>query len=64
MDVKMLLEFMYILCGIILLISGVYSFLDKKNPKRIGSAAFWIIFGFLFIKYNFDASYKYFSYSL
>ena len=49
MDVKMLLEFMYILCGIILLISGVYSFLDKKNPKRIGSAAFWIIFGFLFI---------------
>jgi len=49
MDVKMLLEFMYILCGIILLISGVYSFLDKNNPKRIGSAAFWMIFGFLFI---------------
>lgn len=49
MDTKMLLEFMYILCGIVLLISGVYSFLDKNNPKRVGSAAFWIIFGFLFI---------------
>ncbi|WP_418965005.1 DUF979 domain-containing protein [Cetobacterium sp.] len=49
MDTKILLEFMYILCGIVLLISGVYSFLDKNNPKRVGSAAFWIIFGFLFI---------------
>ncbi|WP_297598482.1 DUF979 domain-containing protein [uncultured Cetobacterium sp.] len=49
MDVKTLLEIMYILCGVVLLVSGVYSYLDKKNPKRFGSAAFWMIFGFLFI---------------
>lgn len=49
MNTTMLLEFMYILCGVILLVSGVYSFLDKSNPKRLGSTVFWIIFGFLFI---------------
>ena len=49
MDVKILLEVMYILCGVVLLVSGVYSYLDKENPKRYGSSAFWIIFGFLFI---------------
>ena len=59
MDTKMLLEFMYILCGIVLLISGVYSFLDKNNPKRVGSAAFWIIFGFLFkVKTNIPGEYS------
>ncbi|MGL5951498.1 MAG: DUF979 domain-containing protein [Cetobacterium sp.] len=49
MNTTMLLEFMYILCGVILLVSGVYSFLDKSNPKRLGSTVFWMIFGFLFI---------------
>ena len=49
MNINTLLEIMYILCGIVLFISGIYSFLDKTNPKRYGSAAFWIIFGFLFI---------------
>lgn len=49
MSVNMLLELMYILCGIVLIVSGVYSLLDKNNPKRMGSAAFWFIFGFLFI---------------
>lgn len=49
MDVNVLLEIMYILCGIILFVSGIYSFLDKNNPKRLGSAAFWFIFSFLFI---------------
>ncbi len=49
MNVKMLLELMYVLCGVVLLISGGYSLADKSNPKRFGSAAFWFIFGFLFI---------------
>lgn len=49
MDTKILLEIMYILCGIILIVSGIYSLLDKTNPKRLGSAIFWFIFGFLFL---------------
>lgn len=47
--VNMLLEIMYIICGIILITCGFYAYLDKNNPKRIGSALFWIIFGFIFI---------------
>ena len=49
MDTKVLLEIMYILCGIVLIVSGIYSLLDKTNPKRLGSAVFWFIFGFLFL---------------
>lgn len=49
MDTKILLEIMYILCGIVLIVSGIYSLLDKTNPKRLGSAIFWFIFGFLFL---------------
>lgn len=53
MDVKLLvktiLEIMYIVCGIVLIIGGLYSYADKKNPKRIGSAIFWILFGIIFL---------------
>lgn len=49
MNIKFLLEIMYVLCGIVLITSGVFSILDKSNPKRFGSGAFWFIFGFLFI---------------
>jgi uncharacterized membrane protein len=53
MDNKMLvdtiLEIMYIVCGIVLIIGGIYSYTDKKNPKRIGSAVFWILFGIIFL---------------
>lgn len=44
-----ILELMYILCGIILIICGVYSLKDKDNPKKVGSFLFWAIFGFIFI---------------
>lgn len=44
-----ILEIMYIVCGIVLIIGGLYSFFDKKNPKRLGSALFWILFGIIFI---------------
>lgn len=49
MNIKLLLELMYVLCGIVLITSGIYSILDKTNPKRIGSGIFWFIFGFLFL---------------
>ncbi|SJZ42546.1 Uncharacterized membrane protein [Cetobacterium ceti] len=45
----MILELMYIVAGLIALITGVYAYLDEKHPKRVGTAAFWIIFGVIFI---------------
>lgn len=47
--INTLLEIMYIVCGIILIICGVYAFNDKENSKRLGSGIFWIIFGFIFM---------------
>lgn len=49
MNIQNILEFMYIVCGIILIIGGIYSFIDKNNPKKFGSALFWILFGVIFI---------------
>lgn len=45
----MILELMYIVAGLIALITGIYAYLDEKHPKRVGTAAFWIIFGAIFI---------------
>lgn len=45
----MILEIMYILAGIVSIITGIYAFLDKAHPARIGTALFWIIFGVIFI---------------
>ena len=47
--VNTLLEIMYIICGIILIVCGIYALVDNANPKKIGTAAFWIIFGVIFI---------------
>lgn len=47
--VKNILEIMYIVCGIVLIVSGIYAFKDDKNPKRIGSCIFWVLFGILFM---------------
>ena len=47
--INQLLELMYIICGIILITSGIYAFKDSGNPKRIGSSIFWLLFGILFI---------------
>lgn len=49
MDKKLILEIMYIVCGIVLIIGGIYSAVDKKNSKRYGSALFWILFGIIFL---------------
>ncbi|MGL4307913.1 DUF979 domain-containing protein [Cetobacterium sp. SF1] len=45
----MILEIMYIVAGIIAVITGVYAYLDANHPKRVGTASFWIIFGIIFI---------------
>jgi uncharacterized membrane protein len=53
MDIKVfsanLLEFFYILTGLIMIISAVFILKDDKHPAKFGSAAFWTILGFIFI---------------
>ena len=31
----MILELMYIVAGLIALITGIYAYLDEKHPKRV-----------------------------
>lgn len=47
--INTILEMMYIFCGIVLIVCGIYAFYDKGNSKKIGSALFWILFGILFM---------------
>ena len=53
MDIKTLtnnlLEFFYILTGLIMLTSTVFILRDAKHPARYGSAAFWAILGIIFM---------------
>ncbi len=44
-----MLEYIYQTTGLLLLAFSLQSFLDKDNPKRIGSGLFWLIYGTTFI---------------
>jgi uncharacterized membrane protein len=46
-------EHIYILVGIVLLIFALQSVFDKKNPHRIGTGLFWLLFGLTFLIGNF-----------
>lgn len=43
-----MLEYIYQTTGLLLLAFSFQSFLDKENPKRIGSGLFWFIYGITF----------------
>jgi uncharacterized membrane protein len=43
-----LLEATFVLIGLLLAVTGVRSFLDRTNPRRVTSAAFWLILGATF----------------
>ena len=43
-----ILEFFYILIGLILIMTAVRAFRDQTNPARIGTAAFWLLLGVVF----------------
>ncbi|MCI1659425.1 MAG: DUF979 domain-containing protein [Lactobacillus delbrueckii] len=45
---KNLLLALYILVGIVLLVAGIESFRDKKNPAHVGTGLFWIIMAVIF----------------
>jgi uncharacterized membrane protein len=42
------LETIYVLTGIVLLIFSFLTFRDRSNPRRLGSAVFWLILGCIF----------------
>lgn len=44
-----LLEVLYILCGIVSLITAFFSYTDKKHPTPLGSTIFWGLLGIIFI---------------
>lgn len=44
-----MLEYIYQTTGLLLLAFSLQTFLDKDNPKRIGSGLFWLIYGITFI---------------
>jgi uncharacterized membrane protein len=43
-----LLDAMFVLLGVLLATTGVRALLDKGNPKRLTTAAFWLILGVIF----------------
>ncbi|MDF7666446.1 DUF979 domain-containing protein [Orbaceae bacterium ESL0727] len=42
-------EYLYFLAGISLLVVACYSWLDKHNPRRITTGAFWFLYGLIFL---------------
>jgi uncharacterized membrane protein len=43
-----LLEATYVLIGLLLALAGVRAFLDHTNPRRVTTAAFWLLIGCIF----------------
>ena len=55
MDVSInnILEFFYILIGLLLMMTAVRTFNDKTNPVRYGTSLFWFLLGIIFAAGNF-----------
>lgn len=57
MDIKQisafLLQAFYILTGLLMFLTAFMILKDKKHPTRLGSAAFWLILGFIFVAGNY-----------
>ena len=45
----MLLEIMYVLCGLVSIIAAVYAVKDKEHPSSKVTAVFWTLLGIVFI---------------
>lgn len=43
-----LLKATYVLIGLMLALTGLRSYLDRTNPRRVTTAAFWLLLGFIF----------------
>ena len=54
--IKNILEFFYILIGLLLMMTAVRTFNDKTNPVRYGTSLFWLLLGVIFAAGNFIPS--------
>ncbi|MHC5269883.1 DUF979 domain-containing protein [Enterococcus sp. LJL98] len=45
---KIILEFFYILVGLLLMMTAVRTFKDTSNPVRLGTGLFWLLLGIIF----------------
>ncbi len=43
------LEAVYVLTGIVLLIFAALTLIDRSNPRRVGTALFWLVLGLIFV---------------
>lgn len=48
-----ILEFFYILVGLMLIVTAVRVFRDRTNPVRLGTSAFWLLLGIVFALGNY-----------
>lgn len=46
---KITLDHMYVVTGLLLMVFALRSFLDKNNAKRVGTAVFWALYGVTFL---------------
>ncbi|EOA8958748.1 DUF979 domain-containing protein [Vibrio harveyi] len=44
-----MLEYVYQATGLLLLAFSLQSFLDKENPRKVGTGLFWLVYGISFI---------------
>ncbi len=44
-----ILEIMYIVCGLVAIGAGFHALKDEKHPAKKGTATFWILFGLIFV---------------
>lgn len=51
--INMILEFFYILIGLLAMMTAVRSFRDQTNSARIGTGLFWLLLGIIFAFGNF-----------
>lgn len=52
-SINNILEFFYILIGLLLMMTAVRTFNDKTNPVRYGTSLFWFLLGIIFAAGNF-----------
>lgn len=46
---EIILELMYVACGLVSIGAGLHAMKDDKHPAKKGTAIFWLLFGLIFI---------------
>lgn len=54
---NLLLEIMYVLCGLVSVVTAVYAIRDKEHPSAKITSLFWLLLGVVFIFGNYIPGY-------